>query len=59
MMMAIPIHRGLVLTFFGTGGVYRLDVTGAAASVVLPPAERPFFCAFPGPDLAFVAMGEG
>ena len=58
-MMAIPIHRGLALTFFGTGGVYRLEVTEAPVSVVLPPAERPFFCALPGPEVALVAMGEG
>jgi hypothetical protein len=58
-MMAGPIQRGLVLTFFGTGGVYRLDVVVRPASVVRPPADRPFFCALPGPGLALVAMGEG
>jgi hypothetical protein len=45
--------------FFGTGGVYRLDVTRPPASVVLPLAERPFFWALPGPDEALVAMAEG
>jgi hypothetical protein len=58
-MMVIPIQRGLVLTFFGMGGVYRLDWTDVALSVVRPPADRPFFCALPGPDVALVAMGEG
>ena len=62
-MMAIPIHLGLVLAFFGMGGVYLLDwtdwVCALPAGVVRPPAERPFFCALPGPALAFVAMAEG
>jgi len=31
----------------------------APGSVVRPPDERPFFCAFPGPALALVAMAEG
>ena len=58
-MIVMPIHRGLVLTFLGMGGVYRLDWTDLGASVVRPPADRPFLLALPGPDLALVAMGEG
>jgi hypothetical protein len=45
------------------GGVYLLDwtdwVCALPAGVVRPPAERPFFCALPGPALALVAMAEG
>ena len=59
-MMAMPIHRGLVLTFFGMGGVYRLDWTDLRRPRWSGrPTERPFFSALPGPDLALVAMGEG
>jgi hypothetical protein len=39
--------------------VYRLDWTEREASVVRPPAERPFFPALPGPEVALVAMGAG
>jgi hypothetical protein len=60
-MIMIPIQRGLVLAFFGMGGVYRLLWTLFPGSVVRPPEERPFFCALPGPALALalVAMAEG
>ena len=61
-MMAIPIQRGLVLTFFGMGGVYRLlwtDCADGRLAWSAPRPERPFFCALPGPALALVAMAEG
>lgn len=70
--ISAPCHRGLLRTFLGTGGVYRplssaevylptVEVLGPGRlplAVVRPAAERPFFCARPGPVFAGGVTGD-